>query len=147
MWHFCAALHTFADYLGWIIARDFHKATRNGDLSRDCLLCPASIFSLSYSAECVLLWTTISNRLFSSALLCQLTLSAFSGSFLPASTQALCVGFVQKQTRRFLWVAQTQTETKCYSWCHTPFPGLLHFTLDTYLILLSVNQEGIKYHF
>ena len=29
----------------------------------------------------------------------------------------------------------------------TPFPGLLHFTLDMYLILLSVKQEGIKYHF
>ena len=25
----------------------------------------------------------------------------------------------------------------------TPFPGLLHFTLDTYLILLSVKQGGI----
>ena len=29
----------------------------------------------------------------------------------------------------------------------TPFPGLLHFTLDTYLILLSVKQGGNKYHF
>ena len=29
----------------------------------------------------------------------------------------------------------------------TPFPGLLHFALDMYLILLSVNQGGIKYHF
>ena len=29
----------------------------------------------------------------------------------------------------------------------TPFPGLLHFTLDTYLIMLSVKQRGIKYHF
>ena len=29
----------------------------------------------------------------------------------------------------------------------TPFAGLLHFTLDTYLIMLSVKQEGIKYHF
>ena len=29
----------------------------------------------------------------------------------------------------------------------TPFPGLFHFTLDTYLILLSVKQGGIKYHF
>ena len=28
----------------------------------------------------------------------------------------------------------------------TPFPGLLHFTLDTYLWMLSVNQGGIKYH-
>ena len=29
----------------------------------------------------------------------------------------------------------------------TPFPGLLHFTLDPYLILLSVKERGIKYHF
>ena len=29
----------------------------------------------------------------------------------------------------------------------TPFPGLLHFTLDPYLIKLSVKQGGIKYHF
>ena len=29
----------------------------------------------------------------------------------------------------------------------SPFPGLLHFTLETYLIMLSVKQGGIKYHF
>ena len=29
----------------------------------------------------------------------------------------------------------------------TPFPWLLHFTLNTYLIMLSVKQGGIKYHF
>ena len=29
----------------------------------------------------------------------------------------------------------------------TPFPELLHFTLNTYLILLSVKQGGIKYQF
>ena len=29
----------------------------------------------------------------------------------------------------------------------TPFPGLLHFTLDPYLLMLSVKQGGIKYHF
>ena len=29
----------------------------------------------------------------------------------------------------------------------TPFPGLLQFTLDTDLIILSVKQGGIKYHF
>ena len=29
----------------------------------------------------------------------------------------------------------------------TPFPGLLHFTLDSYLIMLSVKQAGIKYYF
>ena len=29
----------------------------------------------------------------------------------------------------------------------TPLPGLLHFTLDPYLIMLSVKQDGIKYHF
>ena len=27
------------------------------------------------------------------------------------------------------------------------FPWILHFTLNTYLILLSVKQGGIKYHF
>ena len=26
------------------------------------------------------------------------------------------------------------------------FPGLLYFTLDPYLIMLSVKQGGIKYH-
>ena len=29
----------------------------------------------------------------------------------------------------------------------TPFPGLLHFTLDLHLITLSVKQASIKYHF
>ena len=29
----------------------------------------------------------------------------------------------------------------------TPFLGLLHFTFDPYLIMLSVKQGGIKYHF
>ena len=29
----------------------------------------------------------------------------------------------------------------------TPFSGFLHFTLDPYLIMLSVKQGGIKYHF
>ena len=27
------------------------------------------------------------------------------------------------------------------------FPGLLHFTLDPYLTILKVKQDGIKYHF
>ena len=27
------------------------------------------------------------------------------------------------------------------------FPGLLYFTLDPYLIMLSAKQGGIKYHF
>ena len=29
----------------------------------------------------------------------------------------------------------------------TTFPGLLHFTIDPYLIRLSVEQGEIKYHF
>ena len=29
----------------------------------------------------------------------------------------------------------------------TPFPGLTHSTLDLYLIMLSVKQGGIEYHF
>ena len=38
------------------------------------------------------------------------------------------------------------TTPRCKGGCYS-FPGLLHFTLDTYLILLSVKQGGIKYHF
>ena len=30
---------------------------------------------------------------------------------------------------------------------HYSFPGLLHFILDNFLIMLSVKQGGIKYHF
>ena len=29
----------------------------------------------------------------------------------------------------------------------TPIPGLLHFILDMYIILLGVKQGGINYHF
>ena len=29
----------------------------------------------------------------------------------------------------------------------TLFPGLLHFSLDPYIIMLSVKQGSIKYHF
>ena len=39
------------------------------------------------------------------------------------------------------------TTSRCRGGAATPFPGLLHFTLDSYLILLSVKQGGIKYHF
>ena len=34
-----------------------------------------------------------------------------------------------------------------FSVATTPFPGLLHFPLDPYLIILSVKQGGIKHHF
>ena len=36
---------------------------------------------------------------------------------------------------------------RCVRESATPFPGLLHFTLDMYFILLSVKQDGIKFHF
>ena len=29
----------------------------------------------------------------------------------------------------------------------TPFPGLLQFAIDPYLIMLSVKQGGFKYYF
>ena len=100
MWHFCAALRAFAGYCGWIIVRNFHKATKNADSSPDCLLalvnlasvgqqilavvflilvdsllCLASIFSQPPSADCVLLWTAFSSQLFC----------------LPLSTGSLCL--------------------------------------------------------
>ena len=38
------------------------------------------------------------------------------------------------------------TTPMCRGGCYS-FPGLLYFTLDPYLIMLSVKQGGIKYHF
>ena len=38
------------------------------------------------------------------------------------------------------------TASRCRGW-HHPLPGLFHFTLDVYLIMLTVKQGGIKYHF
>ena len=38
------------------------------------------------------------------------------------------------------------TTTRCRGGA-TPFPGLLYFTLDPYLKMLSVKQGDIKYHF
>ena len=43
--------------------------------------------------------------------------------------------------------APADWENQCVGEDGTPFPVLLNFTLDTYLILLSVNQGSIKYHF
>ena len=37
--------------------------------------------------------------------------------------------------------------TPCSRESDTPFLGLLHFTLDPYLITLSAKQGCIKYHF
>ena len=37
--------------------------------------------------------------------------------------------------------------TQCVWEGATPFLGLLHFTLDIYLIMLSVKRRDIKYHF
>ena len=88
----------FAGYRGRIFAWNFHKATSNADSSLDGLLCPVSIFSRTLSADFILLWTAISSRLFSTALLCQLTLSVFSGTFLPSSTFGL-------ELWPFVWVS------------------------------------------
>ena len=57
-----------------------------------------------------------------------------------------------------LWSTQVADNGKwsygSLSVCHrvvrvgaTLFPGLLHFTLDPYLIMLSFKQGGIMYHF
>ena len=45
------------------------------------------------------------------------------------------------------FVAKMKSLEKSVGEGATPFPGLSHFSLDPYLILLSVNQGGIKYHF
>ena len=75
--------------------------------SVDSLLCPTSVFSLPPSSDCVILCTAISSQLFSSALRCQLLCLL---SDLPSllyfwsrgrsHPQALCVGFMPKETKR-----------------------------------------------
>ena len=35
----------------------------------------------------------------------------------------------------------------CVRGATTPFSGLFHFTLDSYLIMQSIKQGGIKYYF
>ena len=70
--------------------------------SVDSLLCPTSIFSLPPS-NYVILWTAITSRLFSSALLCQLTLSVISGTFHHSSTSGLVGDLV---LRPFVWASR-----------------------------------------
>ena len=48
---------------------------------------------------------------------------------------------VEGDTKAYFSIATTM---KCREG-PTVFPGLLHFTLDPYLILLSVKQSSIKY--
>ena len=38
------------------------------------------------------------------------------------------------------------TTSRCREGCYS-FPGLLNFTLDPYLIMLSVKPDSIKYDF
>ena len=51
----------------------------------------------------------------------------------------------------FSWIAPLPLIRTLYCWVLSKevssTPELFHFTLDTYLILLSVKQGGIKYHF
>ena len=57
----------------------------------------------------------------------------------------------RRQLKRSLFLFQTTQKlpfpTRGVGEGATPFPGLLHFTLDMYLIMLIVKQDGIKYHF
>ena len=53
------------------------------------------------------------------------------------------VTLVKGYSKAPFWIATTQGVGEGA----TPFPGFLHFTIDSCLILLSVNQGGTKYHF
>ena len=83
--------------------------------SVDFLLCPASIFLLPPSADCVLFWTAISSLL--SSALPWLSLSSLWPSFLPplpvsreiSLSSPLC-GFRAKTDKEILWLAPTKME-------------------------------------
>ena len=93
-----------------VFSAKFHNVIRNADSSLDC---SASIFSLS-PADCVLLWTAISSRLFYSAFLCHsvfpgtfLCHSVFPGTFLPHFTFSLAGDLT---LRPFVWVWRQSKE-------------------------------------
>ena len=119
---------------------NFHKATRNTDSS---LVCPVlSSFSLPPSANCVLLWTAISNRLFSSALLC-LSLSSLGPTFPPpllvSCSGPLC-GFCTKTDKEILWVAPSQTEMNA-SHCVTMYAlNVLYEFILSFLSVYSILE-------
>ena len=50
---------------------------------------------------------------------------------------------VEGDSKAFFSIA---TKTRCREGA-APFPGLLHFTLDPYLIKPNIKQDSIKYHF
>ena len=84
--------------------------------SVDSLLCPTSMFSLAPSADCVLPWTSISSRLFSSALLCQLTsLCLFSD--LPSLVHFQSRG--KSYPRAFVWVSRQNRQRDRLSGANT----------------------------
>ena len=74
-------------------------------------------------------------------------ISTFAGYLMPKpslkKSSKKLVTEVDGNPKDSLLIATTPT----FSGGATLFPGLLHFTLDKYLIMLSVKQGGIKYHF
>ena len=62
---------------------------------------------------------------------------------------------ISSSTKKSKWVTLVEGDPKATTIATTQrcrggathFPGLLHFTLDPDLIMLSVKQERIKYHF
>ena len=63
--------------------------------------------------------------------------------FTPACMLLLLATVVEGDQKSPFSIATTP---RCRGGCYS-FPGLLHFTLDMNLILLSVKQGSIKYHF
>ena len=100
--------------------------------SVDSVLCPASIFSLLPSANCVLLWAATSSQLFSYALLVNwLSLSSLGLSFPPPlsvsreiSPSDLLCGFCAKTDKEILWPAPIQTEMNT-TYCVTNLQWLI----------------------
>ena len=94
-------------------------------ISVDSLLCPADIFSVPPSANCVLPWSAVSSWLFSSTLCCQFNSLCllwdlpFLLHFWPrgrSHSQALCLGFVPKQRDSLTSVHTNGNE--CYLLCY-----------------------------
>ena len=67
----------------------------------------------------------------------------------PGTKRRYCSAFSPQESSFYIKVSKVDDQKAPFSILKraTPFPGLLHFTLNTYLILLSVKQRSINYHF
>ena len=104
------------------------------------LLCPTSISLLPPSADCLILWTANSSRLFSSAFLCQLTVSLCLLWDLPSNFHFRSRG--RSHSQPFVWISRQNRQRDRPSGANTNRNELLRivshsFSLFSFFFLFA----------